>query len=208
MRFKEFYLTENVSSLKNAVISLLSSWGKHPIMYRAFDNDQPIVKIDNSSRNPENIKFHRNGTLQSTVLQGLRVKNPVFATVKKPESPTHWQFGTVNILVPPSGCKPIWNPMVFDLGMGHGYMDMDLNDVDPKEIIDGYEQGVPNTHSRNEIILDCPYYYLLNLEAFLNMLGGDVFSVNEPDYKIISDEVLDRMNTYDDVIKVLNSTPS
>ena len=83
-----------------------------------------------------------------------------------------------------------------------------IADLDPKEIIDGYEQGVPNTHSRNEIILDCPYYYLLNLEAFLNMLGGDVFSVNEPDYKIISDEVLDRMNTYDDVIKVLNSTPS
>lgn len=207
------------------ISSYLNEFSEEYILYRQFysgfgDDTRPIMKVNNVQKTSKNTKSGFND-FQSKVLDSLNIDNPVFCKFVPPNSvasKTDEYLGTKHpgdnyIVVPPKNPKLFWSPMVYDLGQWYirairptsGYS-FGIYPENLEDYIDSYQQGwpakYPESFTKNEIILDAKYYYLLNIESILNTIEDNIPITGF--YKDFNQEkYLDRFRTYGDIIEFL-----
>jgi hypothetical protein len=210
--------------------------GDTPILYRMFRGGESrgrgainlMIKINNDSGERKGVKGNHS-YFQQKIFDGLGVQHPTQALVTTPGNISGFH-GTNFIMIPSSNFKAYWNPEIPDLGSFEGYNDkykpkddgfggrttlMRPDDYDSteevKRAIDGYKQGIPSQNEWNgEVIVDTPFYYMLNLQEFLQKYAGKKNQelVNAPrfarqkgpEYGEIKKELLQtKLKTYRDV---------
>ena len=205
---------------------LCSKMGNQPILYRAMHGGEYrggaknnlIKKITNPAR--KGVMGNHN-TIQIAVLEGLDIKSPAQATTIAPSSTSSY-FGTNHIMIPSSDFTAYWNPDIDDLGGFKGYDPQYQTGAAPsggtlsrreappeeemKKILSGYKTGIPTyKEHKGEVIVDTPFYYMLNLEAFLSTFAGkkvkELISIdNRKSFAPIKAELLAaKFQTYRDV---------
>jgi len=208
---------------------LCNKMGDQPILYRAMKGTnfrtkagKLIVKVNNPARTGV---MGNHNPIQLTVLKGLNIESPAQATTVAPESTTNY-FGTNSIMIPGGDFTAYWNPDIQDLGAFDGYdpqyktgagptggtlkRKWNPDGIEPGEerdkILNGYKTGIPSySEHKGEVIVDAPFYYLLNLETFLSTFGGkkvkELITVdNKATFSPIKKDLLvDKFKTYSDV---------
>lgn len=197
---KIFEITEDIIAVNNidhaiervkVAADLCSKMGNQPILYRGFNagGQYPykpknlILKVDNAER--VGVKGNHN-PIQQQVFKGLNIQSPVQAVAVAPDS-TSSLFGTNYIMIPGGNFTAHWNPAIRDLGGFDGYDPkfsqltknggrLTRDTIPPeemKQILDGYQEGIPGPKQwKGEVIVDCPFYYMLNLQEFLSKYAG------------------------------------
>jgi len=206
---------------------LCNKMGNQPILYRAMHTGKYqggaqqnlIQKVDNPPR--KGVMGNHN-PIQVAVLNNLNIVSPAQVTTVAPSSTSSY-FGTNHIIIPGGDFTAYWNPDIDDLGGFKGYdpkyqqgaADDKGGTVsrtgEPKEdemqkILSGYQKGIPSySQHKGEVILDTPFYYILNLQSFLSTFGGkkvkELITVqNRSTWSPISAELLaSKFKTYRDV---------
>jgi hypothetical protein len=169
--------------------------GNTPILYRMFQGGDGrrnvynmMIKVDNSGRKGvkgDHLPFQRK------IFDALKVKNPTQALTATPSNVKGFH-GTNYIMIPSGDMKAMWNSEIRDLGGFEGYnkkygrkdtggggsrtIAHPKNYDWSKEVnkaVKGYKKGVPSQSIwQGEIIVDTPYYYMLNLQDFLQKYTG------------------------------------
>jgi len=118
------------------------------------------------------------------------VQHPTQALVRTPNNISGFH-GTNFIMIPSGDIKAYWNPEIPDLGSFEGYdeeyltkhdgghsraivrpRDMDASE-EVQRAVKGYKKGIPNQREWDgEVIIDTPFYYMLNLKEFLQKYAG------------------------------------
>ena len=218
--------TEHAIERLKVAAELCKKMGNQPILYRAMHTgtyrggakQNLIQKIGNPARKGVMGNFN---PIQKAVLKGLNIVSPAQATTEAPSSTSSY-FGTNHIMIPGGDFTAYWNADIDDLGGFLGY--------DPKyaqgaadgggtirrgdepqgeelqKILGGYQKGIPSySQHKGEVILDTPFYYILNLQSFLSTFGGkkvkELITVqNKSTFSPISAELLaSKFKTYSDI---------
>ena len=219
--------TEHAIERLKVAAELCSKMGNQPILYRAMHTgkyqgggkNNLIQKVDNPAR--KGVMGNHN-PIQVAVLNDLKIVSPAQVTTVAPSSTSSY-FGTNHIIIPGGDFTAYWNPDIDDLGGFKGYdpkyqqgaADDKGGTVsrtgEPKEdemqkILSGYQKGIPSySQHKGEVILDTPFYYILNLQSFLSTFGGkkvkELITVqNRSTWSPISAELLaSKFKTYRDV---------
>ena len=222
--------TEHAIERLKVAAELCSKMGNQPILYRAMKigtyhgggKNNLIQKVDNPAR--KGVMGNHN-PIQVAVLNDLNIASPAQATTVAPSSTSDY-FGTNHIMIPGGDFTAHWNPDIRDLGGFKGYDPKyqkgahddkggtltrgqgreDLPDEEMQKILSGYQKGIPSySQHKGEVILDTPFYYMLNLQSFLSTFGGkkvkELITVqNRRTFSPISAELLaSKFKTYRDV---------
>jgi len=193
--------TDHLIKRAETAAGLCDKMGDAPLLFREFRTglreETVLAKVTNTGeRTISQVKgggkdINKIVSAQDLILQHFEFSNPVFCRMKRPTDT--WGFhGDPHILIPPSNFNVIWSPRVEDLGgqtviddegeikilgmkdLGRG-LSQNLGNVMGKEVdkwIPTYQTTLPKSHTNNEIILDCDYYYLLNVELLLKKFAG------------------------------------
>ena len=222
--------TEHAIERLKVAAELCSKMGDKPILYRAMHTgtyrggakQNLIQKVDNPAR--KGVMGNHN-PIQVAVLNDLNIVSPAQTTTVAPSSTSDY-FGTNHIIIPGGDFTAHWNPDIRDLGGFKGYDPKfqkgayddkggtltrgqgreDLPDEEMQKILSGYQKGIPSySQHKGEVILDTPFYYMLNLQSFLSTFGGkkvkELITVqNRRTFSPISAELLaSKFKTYRDV---------
>lgn len=210
--------------------------GNTPILYRMFEGGESrgtgatnlMIKVNNNDGARKAVKGDSH-FFQKKIFAGLGVQHPTQALVKTPNNIKGFH-GTNFIMIPSGDIKAYWNPEIPDLGSFEGYdeeyktkhdgkggsratvrpTDMDASE-EVQRAVDGYKKGIPSQSEWNgEVIVDTPFYYMLNLKEFLQKYAGKKSKelVNAPQYvrrkgpdygEIKKDLLQAKLKTYRDV---------
>ena len=220
--------TEHAIERLKVAAELCKKMGNQPILYRAMHTgtyrgggkNNLIQKVDNPAR--KGVMGNHN-PIQVAVLKGLDIASPAQTTTVAPSSTSSY-FGTNHIIIPGGDFTAYYNPDIDDLGGFKGYDPKyqkgayddkggtltrgkeDLPDEEMQKILSGYQKGIPSySQHKGEVILDTPFYYMLNLQSFLSTFGGkkvkELITVqNRRTFSPISAELLaSKFKTYRDV---------
>ena len=222
--------TEHAIERLKVVAKLCYKMGNQPILYRAMHTgtyrggtkQNLIQKVDNPPRKGVMGNFN---PIQLAVLEDLNIVSPAQATTVAPSSTSSY-FGTNHIMIPGGDFTAYWNPDIDDLGGFKGYDPKyqrgahddkggtlqrgkgreDLPDAEMQKILSGYQKGIPSySQHKGEVILDTPFYYMLNLQSFLSMFGGkkvkELITVqNRSSFSPIKADLLaSKFKTYSDI---------
>jgi|TARA_B110000483_G_scaffold236909_1_gene310809 hypothetical protein len=218
--------TEHAIERLKVAAELCSKMGNQPILYRAMKigtyrgggKNNLIQKVDNPAR--KGVMGNHN-PIQVAVLNDLKIVSPAQVTTVAPSSTSSY-FGTNHIIIPGGDFTAHWNPDIDDLGGFKGYdskYQQGAGDSGgtvsrtgaPKEdemqkILNGYQKGIPSySQHKGEVILDTPFYYMLNLQSFLSTFGGkkvkELITVqNRSTFSPISADLLaSKFKTYSDI---------
>ena len=218
--------TQHAIERLKVAAELCSKMGNQPILYRAMHTgtyqggakQNLIQKVDNPPRKGVMGNFN---PIQKAVLEDLNIVSPAQATTVAPGSTSSY-FGTNHIMIPGGDFTAYWNPDIDDLGgfvgydpkyaqgAGEGGGTVSRRDKPPSEemqkILSGYQKGIPSySQHKGEVILDTPFYYILNLQSFLSTFGGkkvkELITVqNKSTFSPISAELLaSKFKTYSDI---------
>ena len=232
--------TDHAIERVKVAAKMCSSLGDTPILYRMFRGGELqtrgatnlMIKVDNTER--KGVKGDHQ-YFQKKIFDALQVSNPTQALTKTPNNISGFH-GTNYIMIPGGDFKAYWNPEIPDLGSFEGYNEkyktvddgkggsktlMRPDDYDASEeiarAVKGYKQGVPSQSKWNgEVIVDTPFYYMLNLKEFLQKYSGKKNKelVNAPqfvrrkgpDYGEIKQDLLQaKFKTYSDLSWYLNN---
>ncbi len=220
--------TQHAIERVKVAANLCSKLGNDPIIYRAMKGlgtfyggkkYNLIHKINNPPR--KSVMGNMINPIQAAVFEGLDIKSPAQATTVAPSSTSSY-FGTNHIMIPGGDFTAYWNPDIEDLGgfkgydpkyaqgAGDGGATVSRTDAPPEEemekIISGYQTGIPDyKEHKGEVIVDTPFYYMLNLETFLGSFAGkkvkDLISIdNRKSFAPIKAELLAaKFKTYRDI---------
>ncbi len=223
--------TDHAIERVKVAAKLCENIGNTPIMYRMFSDNKRkgiynlMIKVNNEGGERKGVKGNHN-PFQQQIFTGLKLKNPTQVLTTTPNKVRGFH-GTNYIMIPSSDFKAVWNPDIPDLGGFEGYNDkykaqdpggglrrttMRPDDYDYSEEVNralaGYKEGVPSQSEWNgEIIVDTPFYYMLNLQDFLQKYAGkksrELVNASQkrwPDYGTIKKELLQaKFKTYRDV---------
>lgn len=182
--------TEHLINRALVAAAMCEKLGDHPLLFRQFTTgirgETVIAKVEND-RGPKLVKSGSNPKTQIKILELLDVKNPVFCRTKQPNE--SWGFhGDPHILIPPDTSQIFWSPVIEDLGGGRfiqngkvvrlgktdrGVTQHDSMLPDAEKWASTYKQGWPDIPTDNEIIVDAPSYYLINIQVLLKKFAGD-----------------------------------
>ena len=205
MRFNEF--NEGISKAKSKkdllkwisqISSYIDTFGDNHILYREFraeGESRPFFKVNNKLQTPKNTNPGYN-KFQAQTLEELKIANPVFCRMVKDGGVEHANIGGDRyILIPPKSPDLTWSPVIHDLGQFYvNVLDkptpgssagLDQNKIE--DFINTYEKGWPSADSvtKNEIILDAEYYYMLNVSTLAKTIDNNL-DINK-DFKTYSD---------------------
>lgn len=228
--------TDHAIERVKVAAKMCNDLGDTPILYRMFQGGESrgrgamnlMIKINNDSGERKGVKGDHQ-YFQRKIFNSLGVQHPTQALVTTPGNISGFH-GTNFIMIPGGDFKAYWNPEIPDLGSFNGYNEkykpkddefggrstlMRPNDYDSteevKRAVDGYKQGIPSQREWDgEVIVDTPFYYMLNLKEFLQKYAGKKNKelVNAPqfarqkgaDYGEIKKELLQtKLKTYRDV---------
>ena len=218
--------TQHAIERVKVAADLCNEMGNDPIIYRAIKiaryrtrAEQLIQKVNNPPG--KGVMGNMMNPIQVAVFKGLDIKSPAQATTIAPSSTSSY-FGTNHIMIPSSDFTAYWNPDIDDLGGFKGYDPQYQRGAGPsggtlsrreappeeemKKILSGYKTGIPTyKEHKGEVIVDTPFYYMLNLEAFLSTFAGkkvkELISIdNRKSFAPIKAELLAaKFKTYRDV---------
>ena len=182
---------EHLRNRAKLVVRLIEPIADHPLVYREFGHNMgaetALLKVSNTDRKEFSARSGSNPK-QPQLLQALGIKNPVFCTMTPPYS-TGGFFGGANIFVPCADHRVVWSSVVQDLG-GNDIVGPDADKYGHRQLGGGvtqgpsaerqvgpefaktYKEGWPSGHTDNELIFDCPTYYLLNIKDFIRRFAG------------------------------------
>lgn len=218
------------------VASFIESIASHPLLFREFrtgiNYETLIAKVENDTpegpRSPKYVKKGSNGK-QAAVLEALNIQNPVFCKMGVSGS-TYGFHGDLHIFVPPPGARIVWSPVVVDLGGNDidgpdkGNYGSIRDPINPNTSTSGgperqigaefastYKEGWPNGFTKNELICDCPHYYLVNVKSFISKFIGvknrNIMPDRAPMFKNLDAELFNaKFKTYGDVAWYLTNT--
>jgi hypothetical protein len=198
MRAKDFMLSELVTRAEttdhlikrlNYAADLCDSMGDVPLLVRDFKTglrkETVLAKVINKTdkegaRSPKYVKGGVGREGQTAILEKLGIENPVFTKMDLPDS-TFGFHGDPHIFIAPPGSNVYWSPKIEDLGgqrltgekkeLGKtirvGWMAKEAD-----KWAATYQNEMPTEFTRNEVIWDCEYYYLLNIQEFLHRFSG------------------------------------
>lgn len=229
--------TDHAIERVKVAAKMCNELGNTPILYRMFTGGKAgyargavnlMIKVNNESGERKSVKGDIQ-FFQKKIFNGLGLQHPTQALTDTPSNITGFH-GTNFIMIPGGDFKAYWNPEIPDLGSFEGYNEKykpkDLgkgsrhtlvrpDDYDASEevqrAVDGYKQGIPSQSEWNgEVIVDTPFYYMLNLQEFLQKYAGKKNKelVNAPqftrrkgpDYGEIKKELLQaKFKTYSDL---------
>lgn len=189
--------TDHLIKRLNYAADLCEEMGDVPLLVREFKtglrSETVLAKVINRTdkegdRSPKYVKGGVGREGQVAILEKLGIRNPVFTKMDLPNE-TFAFHGDPHIFIPPPGSQAYWSPNVVDLG-GQRVIRKDSGvEDDEGRTADGgiivghmaknadkwastYRNEMPTEYMRNEIIWDCEFYYLLNIESFLNRFSG------------------------------------
>lgn len=236
--------TDHAIERVKVAAEMCNKLGNTPILYRMFQGGESrnsrgavnlMIKINNEGGERKGVKGN-SSFFQQKIFNGLGVQHPTQALVTTPDNISGFH-GTNFIMIPGGKFKAYWNPEIPDLGSFEGYNDKykpkDLGggarttlsrptDYDASEEVNralaGYKQGIPSQSEWDgEVIVDTPFYYMLNLQEFLSKYAGkkskelinlpsDRRAMRDPEYGKIKQELLQaRFKTYKDVAWYLSN---
>lgn len=192
--------TDHAIERVKVAAKICNKLGNTPLLYRMFEGGERshargafnlMVKIDNKSGERKGVKGDSSNFFQKKIFDGLDVKHPTQAKVSVPERIRGFH-GTNFIMVPGGDYEVYWNPEIEDLGSFEGYNEkykrIDKGgglssklvrpaNYDASEEVEralaGYKQGIPSPSEWDgEVIIDTPFYYMLNLHEFLSKYAG------------------------------------
>jgi hypothetical protein len=228
--------TDHAIERVKVAAKMCNELGNTPILYRMLEGGESrgrgasnlMIKIDNQSGERKGVKGDSH-FFQKKIFAGLGVQHPTQALVKTPNNIKGFH-GTNFIMIPGGKFKAYWNPEIPDLGSFEGYDEkyktvddgkggsrsiMRPTDMDASEevarAVKGYKQGIPNQSKWDgEVIVDTPFYYMLNLQEFLQKYAGkkskelvnapQFVRLKGPDYGEIKKDLLQaKFKTYSDL---------
>ena len=235
--------TDHAIERVKVAAEMCNKLGNTPILYRMFEGGESrsrgatnlMIKVNNEGGERKGVKGNHS-FFQQKIFDGLGVQHPTQALVTTPDNISGFH-GTNFIMIPGGKFKAYWNPEILDLGSFEGYNDKykpkDLGggarttlsrptDYDASEEVNralaGYKQGIPSQSEWDgEVIVDTPFYYMLNLQEFLSKYAGkkskelinlpsDRRAMRDPEYGKIKQELLQaRFKTYKDVAWYLSN---
>jgi hypothetical protein len=181
--------TEHLIKRLNYAADLCDQMGNVPLLVRDFrtglGKETVLAKVINrtekeGARSPGYVKGGVGKEGQTAILEKLGIENPVFTKMDLPDS-TFAFHGDPHIFIPPPGSNVYWSPKIEDLGgqrlagekreLGKttvvGWMAKEAD-----KWAATYQNEMPTELIRNEVIWDCEYYYLLNIQEFLHRFSG------------------------------------
>lgn len=219
--------TEHAINRLKVAAELCNKMGDQPVIYRAMNigkyrggnKNNLIQKVDNPPR--KGVMGNFINPIQIAVFRELNIASPAQATTAAPGSNSNY-FGTNHIMIPGGDFTAYWNPDIRDLGGFHGYdpkyqkgagtfagtlaRQEEPPEEEMQKILSGYKKGIPShSQHRGEVIVDTPFYYMLNLESFLSTFGGkkvkELITIdNRKSFATIKSELLAaKFKTYRDV---------
>lgn len=221
--------TDHLINRLNVAARLCDELGDAPLMFREFrtgmNYETVLAKVinrnDTESRTLQHVKGGVGKNGQIAILTKLGIENPVFTKMSPPDN-TFGFHGDPHIFIPPPNTRAMWSPEIQDLGgqrlsggkeIGRTLDGSLVTGVMAKgadEWVKTYVEGVPEQFTDHEVIFDCEYYYLLNIQSFLHRFSGrdNKFSLTSSAgfYKKIDPEVWSkRVRTYTDVANFLRN---
>ena len=225
--------TDHLINRLNVAADLCDAMGNVPLLVREFktgiSRETVLAKVINKTekegnRRPQYVKGGVGREGQIAILDKLGIDNPVFTKMDLPNE-TFAFHGDPHIFIAPPGAQAYWSPNVVDLGgqrvirKGTNIEDDEGKTDDGATIVGAmaknsdkwaatYRNEMPTERTRNEIIWDCEYYYLLNIESFLNRFSGRKNKMSLTagfigKKKIDPSVWAERVRTYDDVANFL-----
>ena len=192
--------TDHAIERVKVAAKICNELGNTPLLYRMFKGAERsrargafnlMVKVDNEGGDRKGVKGNISNFFQKKIFDGLDVKHPTQAKVSVPERIRGFH-GTNFIMVPGGDYEAYWNPEIKDLGSFEGYnekykridkgggrrskLERPANYDASEEVeraLAGYKQGIPSPSEWDgEVIIDTPFYYMLNLKEFLQKYAG------------------------------------
>lgn len=230
---KQYTLTEDISVTTtiehlqerlHKVAALLAPIADKPLLYRAFSykvnyNSLLIKVIDNRA---DYLARSGSNPKQPELLKAIGVKKPVFCTMVTPHG--GWSaFGTDNIVIPPSNYRIVWSPVVEDMGgnkiigpnaskYGHEEISKNMykspsgSRLVGAELADTYVEGWPPSVTKNEVILECEKYYLINLKKFISEFAEKTDQFQNPRTKAFNQQMFNaKFTNYGDLATYLTT---
>ena len=190
--------TDHAIERVKVAAEMCNQLGNTPILYRMFQGGESrgrgaanlMIKVNNEGGERKGVKGNHS-FFQYKIFNGLGVQHPTQALVNTPKNISGFH-GTNFIMIPGGKFKAYWNPEIPDLGGFEGYDEkyktkhdgkggsraiVRPDDYDASEEVNralaGYKQGIPSQSEWNgEVIVDTPFYYMLNLHEFLSKYAG------------------------------------
>lgn len=174
---EQISLTKDTDHLINRIklaAKLCDKLGDKPLLFRQFRHKEIgqklIVKVINHGEKNK-IKGGINKDEQIKLFDALGVQKPIFCTLDAPGG-LEGMHGMSNIVVPPDDFKLYYSDVVVDFGANivknENYDQAERITAD--KFVHTYKTGWPEKSSlekNHEIILDCDFYYLLDIKSFL-----------------------------------------
>jgi hypothetical protein len=222
--------TEHLIKRLNYAADLCDQMGDSPLLVRDFrtglGKETVLAKVINKTekegaRHPKHVKGGVGKEGQIAILEKLGIENPVFTKMDLPDN-TFAFHGDPHIFIPPPGSSVYWSPKIVDLG-GQRLADEDPAKSDLRGAISvgwmakqadkwaaTYQNEMPTEFTKNEIIWDCEYYYLLNVKSFLDRFSGKANKMSMIDSgmgakKIDPSVWAERVRSYSDVSNFLRT---
>lgn len=177
---EEISLTKDTAHLINRVkltAELCKKLGDKPLLFRQFRHEEIgqklIVKVINYGE-INKIKGGINKDEQTKLLDALGVQKPIFCTLDAPGGLTG-MHGMSNIVIPPDNFKLYYSDIVVDFGANivknDNYDQAEKSKrITADKFAHTYKTNWPEKsflEKNHEIILDCDFYYLLDIKSFL-----------------------------------------
>jgi hypothetical protein len=223
--------TEHLIKRLNYAADLCDTMGDSPLLVREFKTglgkETVLAKVINKtekegSRHPKYVKGGVGKEGQVAILEKLGIENPVFTKMDLPNN-TFAFHGDPHIFIPPPGSNVYWSPKIEDLGgqrlAGESPAKSELRTSisvgwmakEADKWAATYQSEMPQEFTKNEIIWDCEYYYLLNIQSFLNRFSGKANKMSMIDAgmgsKTIDPSVwAERVRNYSDIANFLRKT--
>ena len=220
--------TEHLIKRLNYAADLCDQMGDVPLLVRDFKTglgkETVLAKVINKtekegSRRPKHVKGGVGKDGQTAILEKLGIENPVFTKMDLPDN-TFAFHGDPHIFIPPPGSSVYWSPKIVDLGgqriAGESETKSELRTAisvgwmakEADKWAATYQNEMPQSHTNNEIIWDCEYYYLLNIKSFLDRFSGKANKMSMIDSgmgakKIDPSVWAERVRSYSDVANFL-----
>ena len=217
--------TDHLINRLNHAADLCDQMGDVPLLVRDFrtglGKETVLAKVINrtdkeGARHPKYVKGGVGKDGQTAILEKLGIENPVFTKMDLPDS-TFAFHGDPHIFIPPPGSSVYWSPKIEDLGgqrlagekreLGKttvvGWMAKEAD-----KWAATYQNEMPQKFTKNEIIWDCDYYYLLNIQSFLHRFSGKANKMSLTSGSVGSKKIdpsvwAERVRSYSDVATFL-----
>jgi hypothetical protein len=213
-------------------VQLCTTMKNLPLFYRRFNtqlkSNDLLIKV--TAEQQPAMATATMATIQANVLKQLNISHATFTTMNNPVKVTTGS-NSAYIFIPGSATVPFWSPVIKDIGSARVKLPGMSEYSDPRNVPSNVVNFLKNTelaastykHSwppktGHEIIFDCDFYYLLNLQAFFNSLGNEFKgAVNQNPHPIkglfktgasvpeYNQDIFSKLRTYNDVAKYLGA---